>query len=128
MTAVEIIQAIYPALYNDPTRDTHVALARDETSSTFYGTNYEKAVALLASHNYYVTVANGGNAGVQTYKMSGRMAVSYGGIGVIREYLELSNFGRQLLSLTNKTSPAASTCSDVAINYLINGNPSVFIP
>jgi hypothetical protein len=59
--------------------------------------------------------------------MSGRMAVSYGGIGVIREYLELSSFGRQLLSLNNKTSPAASTCSDVAINYLINGDPSVLI-
>jgi len=119
MTAVEIIQAIYPALYNDPTRDTHVALARDETSSIFYGTNYEKAVALLASHNYFVTVANGGNAGVQTYKMSGRMAVSYGGIGVIREYLELSNFGRQLLALIDKTSPAASSCSDYAINNLM---------
>lgn len=128
MTAVEIIQAIYPALYNDPARDVHIALARDETSSTFYGTNYEKAVALLASHNYCVTVSNGGNAGVPTYKMSGRMAVSYGGIGVIRNYLELSNYGRQLLALIDKTSPAASTCSDVAINYLINGDPSVLIP
>lgn len=128
MTAVEIIQAIYPNLYNDPSRDVHIALARDEISSTFYGINYEKAVALLASHNYYVTVSNGGNAGVQTYKMSGRMAVSYGGIGVIRNYLELSNYGRQLLALIDKTSPAASTCSDVAINYLINGDPSVIIP
>jgi len=119
MTAVEIIQAIYPNLYNDPSRDVHIALAREETSSTFYGTNYEKAVALLASHNYFVTVANGGNAGVQTYKMSGRMAVSYGGIGVIRNYLELSNYGRQLLALIDKTSPAASSCSDYAINNLM---------
>ena len=127
MTAIEIVQAICPDLYNDSARDTHIALARDETSATFYGINYEKAVALLASHNYFLAVTNGGNAGVQTYKMSGRMAVSYGGIGVIREYLELSNYGRQLMSLTNKTSPAASTCSDVAINYLINGDPSVLI-
>lgn len=120
MTAIEIVQAIYPTLYSDPSRDTFIALARDETSATFYGINYEKAVALLASHNYFVSVGNEGNAGVITYKMSGRLAVSYGGVGVIREYLELSGFGRQLLSLMRKSSPAASTCSGFAIEHLMD--------
>ena len=119
MTAVDIVQAIYPTLYNDAARDIHISLAREETSSTFYGSNYEKAVALLACHNYFVTVAQGGNAGVMTYKMSGRMAVSYGGVGVIREYLELSNYGRQLISLMNKSCPAASTTSGFAIEHLM---------
>lgn len=119
MTAVDIIQAIYPTLYNDASRDVHISLARDETSATFYGVNYEKAVALLACHNYFVTVSNGGGAGVLTYKAEGRMMVSYGGVGVIREYLELSAFGRQLLGLTSKTSPAASTTSGFAIDYLM---------
>ena len=119
MTAVEIIQAIYPTLYNDASRDAHIFLAREETSSVFYGTNYEKAVALLACHNYFVTVANGGGAGVLTYKAEGRMMVSYGGVGVIRNYLELSAFGRQLIQLTSKTSPAASTTSGFAIENLM---------
>lgn len=119
MTAIEIIQAIYPTLYNDATRDIQISLARDETNSTFYGINYEKAVALLACHNYYVNVANAGSAGVVTYQMSGRMAKSYGGVGVIRDYLELSGYGRQLKELAQKSCPAASTTSGFAIRNLM---------
>ena len=120
MTAVEIIEVIYPALYNATARDSYIALARDETSASFYGINYEKAVALLASHNYFLNIGNGGNAGVVTYKMSGRMAISYGGVGVIREDLELSGFGRQLLGLMRKSGPAASTCSRFAVEHLMD--------
>lgn len=119
MTAADILQAICPILYNDPARDTFIALARDETSLDFFGSNYEKAVALLAAHNHYVAIGNGGGAGVVTYKMEGRMAVSYGGIGVIRGYLELSGYGRQLLDLMTKSSPVASTCSGFAIEHLM---------
>ena len=35
MTAIEIVQAIYPTLYSDPSRDTFIALARDETKCYF---------------------------------------------------------------------------------------------
>lgn len=119
MTAVTIVQAIYPTLYNADTRDTFIALARDETSRDFYGKNYEKAVALLACHNYFVSVDNGGGAGVLTYKAEGRMMVSYGGVGVIRNYLELSGYGRQLLDLMSKSGPIASSCSSFAIENLI---------
>jgi len=50
LSASQIIQT-YPGIRDDVDIDTYIELARLQTSSSFYGTKYELAVALRAAHN-----------------------------------------------------------------------------
>jgi len=50
LSASQIVQT-YPGIRDDADIDTYIELARLQTSSSFYGTKYELAVALRAAHN-----------------------------------------------------------------------------
>ena len=68
-------------------------------SSGYFGDTYSKAVALLAAHEWTLNSVRGGQSGVETYLMEGRLSKSFGGVGVIRDGLELTNYGMQYKSL-----------------------------
>ncbi len=105
------------SLYNDPLVDKHIQLARTGLDECFFGERYEEAVALKACHRYVMNITNGGSAGVVTYKAAGRYSQSNGGIGVIREELELTNYGRQLLSIIKSRSGRATTTNSFVVGY-----------
>ena len=58
---------------------------------------YDKIISsgVLACHNYFVSVDNGGGAGV--YKAEGRMMVSYGGVGIVETTSGIV-YGRRAIS------------------------------
>lgn len=119
MVANEILSIICSGLYSDPNMEGYVTLARDDISQCFFGANYEKAVALMAAHSYTLNTIRQSESGVITYKAAGRMMQSYGGVGVIRDDLELTNYGMQLKGLIRKSSVGASVTSEFAVESMI---------
>lgn len=78
------------------------------------------ATALLAAHYYVLDTKRAGAAGVETYKMEGRLALSYGGVGVIRDPLELSAYGMQYKAI-RQSRTAGVTISDSTIQETYAG-------
>lgn len=74
-------------------------MASGLTSPDFFGDQWALATALLACHNYYLDHPRAGQAGVETYKMEGRLAVSTGGVGVLRDPLDLTSYGMRYKSI-----------------------------
>jgi hypothetical protein len=99
MSPLEIITVLRPSLASDANVNNYITLATQSVSATFYGANYELAIALLACHTHYLAVTRDGSPGVVTYQGAGRLMQSTGGLGVIRDDLELSNYGMQLQRL-----------------------------
>jgi len=128
MDAREIVEMYCIKLYDSHLRDKYIAIARQSIDAGFFGTNYEEAVALMASHKYSLNVERPGEAGVVTYKAEGRRMVSLGGIGVLRDELELTNYGRQLIGLANRNMMPITVASSFAIDVLLEGDTSGFIP
>lgn len=109
-TPEEIIAVICPTMLTIPGYQVYIDMATARTSQGFFHAQYELAIALRAAHMYTLNTKQGGQAGVVTYKMEGRLAVSYGGTGVIRDELELSNYGLQLKALIRScTAPITNT-------------------
>jgi hypothetical protein len=98
-TPAEYIRVICSDLYDTGSMDIYVELASGVTSEAFFGDQWAKAVALLAAHEYTLDTKRKGQQGVETYRMEGRLALSYGGMGVIRDPLELTNYGMQYKAL-----------------------------
>lgn len=98
-TPEEYIRVICSQLYDTGSMDVYVDMASGVTDAGFFGDQWAMAVALLASHYYILNTKRAGAAGVETYKMEGRLALSFGGLGVIRDQLELTNYGMQYKSL-----------------------------
>ena len=121
MTSLEILAVYCPALYADPLVESHLTLARQGLSASFFGARYNEAVALLAAHRYYLNSIRGGESDVVTYKASGRMMQSNGGVGVIREELELTNYGMQLKALIRQMTAMASVSSSYVTGFVIGG-------
>lgn len=119
MTPLEILTVIYNKLAIDPNVQNYINLATIQTSQKFYGVNYNLAIALLAAHMYYLTVERGGKSGVVTYQGAGRLLESTGGLGVIRNDLELSNFGMQLQRLRRASGAAITTTAENVYNALL---------
>ncbi len=100
MSAAEYLQMICPALYSDSSRDQWIAMAGEELSSCFFGSSYQKAVALYAAHQYMLANRPSGDSGIVTSKKEGGLSVSYdvpdmeGG-----QALELTHYGLQLKQL-----------------------------
>jgi hypothetical protein len=64
----------------------------------------------------------GGQSGVITYLMEGRLSKSFGGVGVIREELQLTNYGMQLLGLMDSMPGSVGTvASEQIINAYLGG-------
>jgi len=111
MTPEEILSVIAVSLYASPAMPTYVALARQRLSATFFGANYTLAVALLSAHMYTLNSRREGESGVVTYQAEGRLFKSYGGVGVIRDDYDLTNYGIQLKDLTRNCGVGATTTS-----------------
>lgn len=100
MSAAEYLQLICPALYSDSSRSQWIAMAGEELSSCFFGSSYQKAIALYAAHQFTLAHRPSGDAGVITSKKEGGLSVSYdvpdmeGG-----QALELTHYGLQLRQL-----------------------------
>lgn len=122
MTVLEILEIYCPQLYAEPNVANHIALAREGLDIGFFGARYNEAVALLAAHRYHLNTIRGGESGVVTYKASGRMMQSNGGVGVIREALELTNYGMQLLALIKQCTAIASVSSSAVVGFVLGGS------
>jgi hypothetical protein len=105
-----------------PNYDIYVDLAKQMTSLGFFGTNWNMAVALRAAHMWTLNSTRGGQSGVITYLMEGRLSKSFGGVGVIREELQLTNYGMQLLGLMDSMPGSVGTvASEQIINTYLGG-------
>lgn len=120
MTPEEIVEIIYPAFYESPSLDGYITLASGLNSMDFFGDQWGLATALLASHNYYLDVVRRGQAGVETYKMEGRLAASTGGVGVLRDNLDLTAYGMRYKAL-RQSRMAGIAISDSSIMSLYGG-------
>ncbi|MBQ2437623.1 MAG: DUF4054 domain-containing protein [Clostridia bacterium] len=84
----QYIQAVAPALLQDPSLDVFIEMAKERTDRAFYGVKYNHAVALMASHIAFLLGAGtlgagsgnaeGGSTGSVTSKREGDLSVSYG--------------------------------------------------
>lgn len=119
-TPEEYIRVICSPLYDTGSMAVYVEMASGVSSESFFGEQWAMAVALLASHYYILNTKKGGQAGVETYKMEGRLALSYGGLGVIRDPLELTNYGMQYKAL-RQNRMAGVSLSDSTIVTLYGG-------
>lgn len=120
MLPEEVIQIIYPALYASTSFSGYITLASGLASPAFFGDQWGLAVGLLASHNYYLDTVRAGQAGVETYKMAGRLAVSTGGVGVLRDPLDLTSYGMRYKAL-RQSMMAGISISDSTILSLYGG-------
>lgn len=122
MTTEEIIAIIAPQISVLPELASRIQLAQQQTSFSFFGANYTLAVAYRVAHQWALTTArNGADAGILTYKAEGRLMVSYGGTGVIRDDLELTNYGRLLKKLIETTRLGVMITSESDITTFPSG-------
>lgn len=104
--SIEQIIATYPGISDDPDIALYIDLAKTQTSSSFYGTRYNEAVALRAAHNLVmskpVEYASSMGAGIIS-KSQGGVRVDYGdntgSSGVDRTGLAKTTYGQQLMAL-----------------------------
>jgi hypothetical protein len=117
-TPEEILQVICPSFLTTSGYSIYLDMAERITSSGYYGDLYSDAVALTAAHKWFLNSQRKGQTGVVTYAMEGRLAKSYGGIGVTKNELELTAYGQQLISLRNSICPAVTiTSQDIIGRY-----------
>lgn len=119
MTPEAILAIIATELASSPLMDGYVALARIQISPIFFGTNYNLAVALKAAHEWVLNTKRSGQSGVLTYEMSNRMSRSFGGVGVIRNDWDLSNYGLQYKALVRSCGVGATSSAEGIIATLI---------
>jgi hypothetical protein len=122
LSVEEVLGVIAPDVLLLANVDTRITMAQAETSASFFGDKYSLAVALRVAHTWaLLTVRSGSETGAVTYKMEGRLAVSYGGTGVIRDEWELTNYGRQLKKLIQNTRVGITTTSEDVYNTFLAG-------
>lgn len=109
MTVEQILETIAPELSTDPEKSNHITLAKQRTSTTCFGVNYNYAVALRAAHT--LTLKNNANSG---------LAGSVGGITSKREGDLSIGFGGQ--SATGIKGDLGTTSYGVQLDELIKGN------
>ena len=120
MTPDEYIEVICPQLSTASGLNVYITMASGMNSEAFFGDHWGLATALLASHYWYLDDRRRGQAGVETYKMEGRLAVSTGGVGVLRDSLDLSNYGMQYKTI-RQSRMAGIAISDSAVMTLYGG-------
>ena len=109
-TVDDYIQTLYPKLSLSPSKDVYVEMAELQTSSAFYGTSYELALALRACHYFYLDDQLGGSGGVITSKTESRTSVSYWNSVPENDHSNLagSSFGQRLKALIRSKGTGAS--------------------
>jgi len=109
MTASQILDLIAPQYMADPNKASFIILARGQTSLCFYGTNYERAVALRTAHMLALRDAaqSGAGGGEVASKREGDLAIAYhkSTIGDGDSDLVLTIYGKQLMGLTAGSGP-----------------------
>lgn len=118
MTPEEILAVIASELALSPVMANYISYARLVVSQSFFGVNYNMAVALQAAHQWAINTKRPGEAGVRTYQMQGRLMQSNGGVGVIRDGYDLSNYGLQYRDLVRKCGMGIMSSSDYYLTLL----------
>jgi len=122
MTPEEILVVIAPTMSATSGYNNYIELAGQLTSSGYFGDNWSLATALRAAHMWTLNSIRGGQSGVITFLMEGRLSKSFGGVGVIREGLQLTNYGMQLLDLMDSMPGSVGTvASEEIVNLYLNG-------
>ena len=127
LTVEQYIQAVAPALMQDPSLDVYVEMAKERTDRGFYGVKYNHAVALMAAHIAFLLGAGtlgagsgnaeGGSTGSITSKREGDLSVSYGAGAVSASAgnlgdaeLSQTRWGLMLISLRKGCKPFFGVC------------------
>jgi len=121
MTPEEYIELVCPALYTSTVMSGYITIASGLTSPAFFGDQWGLATALLASHEYFLSISRGGQAGVETYKMEGRLALSTGGVGVLRDPLDLTNYGMRYKALRQSRMAGVSITDSAIVQTFLGG-------
>ena len=112
-TASEVLSAIAPQFDAATNRGELLAQAEGATSSTHFGSQRPRAVALRAAH--WLALANSsaradGSAGPVTSKTEGSLSVGFGSSGNrSNSSLNQTGFGQELLTLINSYPVAGIT-------------------
>ncbi len=130
LSASQIVQT-YPGIREDVDIATYIELARLQTSSSYYGTKYELAVALRAAHN--LTLSKPELYGTSSMKTGSRASrrqqdlsesfydstpqLAGGGASAGVKLLTTTVYGQQLLQLMSmsNTSMSAIGMSSIAV-------------
>lgn len=121
LTIQQYIQAVAPALMQDPSLAVYIEMAEERTQRQFYGPKYNQAVALMAAHIAFRLGAGtmgagsgsseGGSTGSISSKREGDLAVSYGSgavtsvAGLGDTDLSQSRWGLMLIALRKGCRP-----------------------
>ena len=129
----QYIQAVAPALLQDPSLDVFIEMAKERTDRAFYGVKYNHAVALMAAHIAFLLGsgtlgagsgnAEGGSTGSISSKREGELSVSYSSPaatlamkGVVESELAQSRWGLMLLALRKGCKPFFGVCGSRGCN------------
>ena len=127
LTVEQYIQAVAPALMQDPSLDVFIEMAKERTDRAFYGVKYNHAVALMAAHIAFLLGAGtlgagsgnaeGGSTGSLSSKREGELSVSYSSPaatlamkGVVESELSQTRWGLMLISLRKGCKPFFGVC------------------
>ena len=113
----EYVSALYPELLLSTSYDVYIDIATSQTSTSFFGAQYNYAVALRACHNYYIDNGRvGSDGGAVTNRTEGKTSMSYWNTipKDVRTTLGLSSFGQRLQGLiTQQGGKASITNSEI---------------
>lgn len=131
LSASQIVQT-YPLIKDDADIDNYIELARLQTSSSYYGTKYELAVALRAAHN--LTLSKPALYGTSSMKTGSRASrrqqdlsesfydsvpqLAGGGTSAGVKLLVTTSYGQQLLQLMSMSNTSMSVIGMSVISIL----------
>ena len=104
----QIISAICSGLAADSTLDSYIEMAMEQTSTTFFGANRNRAIALRAAHMWTLdrnSNRTNGEAGAIQSKTEGKLSLSFAVSSNNDDDLSQTHYGRQLKSLL-KSKPS----------------------
>jgi hypothetical protein len=128
MEVADFIQRMAPRLFADYDGMLfYIELSTSMTSSSYFGTFYNYAIALRAMHNWIIDSGRPlGEAGVVTSKAEGNARISYWNKVEKGRYsdLYLTHYGQRLLALIKARTGAISVSNDDA-NLLSGTFPAI---
>lgn len=121
-SVLSLIQVYCPGLYSDANRDTFITVATDRTSQSFYGSNYNLAIALMACHDWAIANRPGGSYGAVgslANMREGDLSIGYSSSSSTGGGdLDQTSFGKKLQQLKKSTLPGVScTGADNATEF-----------
>lgn len=123
MSASEVLSAIAPQFDTAGNRAALLAQAEGATSSTHFGSQRERAVALRAAHFlslYNSSARLDGSSGPITSKSEGSLSIGFGGNGSrSASSLSQTSYGQELLALINSYPVAGIT----GLPFIVGSSP-----